>query len=90
MRPKGEDVENQLREKVEQAEASYRRATDEYNRLMSISTDTSSLDDLGLVEDARRHALVIQEQARLIYDQALKTFNDFILHGKVPPTDPSA
>ena len=82
--------ENQLREKVKQAEVSYRRATDEYKRLMSIFTDTSSLDDLGLVEGPLRHALVIQQQARVIYDQALKTFNDFILHGKLPPTDPSA
>jgi hypothetical protein len=37
-----------------------------------------------------RRAQVIREQARFIYDQALKVFNDFILRGKMPPTDPSA
>jgi hypothetical protein len=89
MRPEGFQVAESLREKVDQAQASYRRATDEYKRLMSISRGTSSLDDPGLVDGmhALRRAMAIHQQARLEYQQALKTFTDFILYGKVPPAD---
>jgi hypothetical protein len=92
MRPEAVQVAESLREKLEEAQASYRRATDEYKRLMSISRETSSLNDPALVDGlhAMRRAIVIHEQARLEYQQALKAFNDFILDGKVPPSGPDS
>jgi hypothetical protein len=80
-------VAESLREKLHEAQAAYERARDEYKRLMNISRETSSLDDPGLVDGmhAVRRALVIHRQARVVYEQALKAFTDFVLEGKVPP-----
>jgi hypothetical protein len=92
MHPEGVQVAELLREKLDEAQADYQRATNEYKRLMAMSSETSSLDDPALVDglNAMRRAMAIHKQARLNYEQALKAFTDFILRGKAPPADPSA
>jgi hypothetical protein len=80
-------VEESLRQKLNETQAAYRRAMDEYRRLMAISTDTSDLQNPALVDGnhAVRRAILIHQQARVKYEQALKAFNEFVIDGKLPP-----
>jgi hypothetical protein len=82
-------LEQSLLQELDKARLAYRRATAEYKSLMVISGDTSDLSDPGLVDGlhALRRALIIHRQSRLDYEQALKAFSDFVLHGELPPAD---
>jgi hypothetical protein len=83
-------IQDSLRQRLDEAQVAYRSAYDEYKRLMAISADTSSLDNPALCDGlhALSRAMQIHQHARLAYEPALKAFNDFILDGKRPPADP--
>ena len=75
-----------LRRKLQDAEAVYKAAKDEYRQLMSSSEDTSDLKDPALSDGnlALRRAIRLHRDARTKYQNALKEFTDFILHDKAP------
>ena len=79
-------IEQSLRQRLENARAAYRRATDESIRLMGISEDTSDLGNPARVDGthAMSKALLIERQASGDYRKALKVFYDFIVYGKRP------
>ena len=61
-------VAESLRQRMHEALAAYRHATDEYGRLMSTASDT----------DAERRSLQFRQHARLTFVRALRDVDDFI------------
>jgi hypothetical protein len=86
MRPDAVHVAKSLRQNLSEAVAAYRRATDEYGRLMISSPgNRPSVDD----DPAVRHALMIHEQARRKFQQALEELSEFLLRGEGAATEPA-
>jgi hypothetical protein len=79
MSPEAVQIAESLRKKLREVEAAYERAADEYKRLISASENTS-IDDAAVVDGMLAlRAMVIHQQARLEYEQALRMFTDFAL-----------
>ena len=71
MDPENAQVAESLRQRMHEALAAYRHATDEYGRLISTASDT----------DTERRSLQFRQHARLTFEQALRDFGDFIQQG---------
>lgn len=83
MRYLGEHVA-QLRRNLDEAQAAYKRAKVEYQRLMAISKDACALKDSALADGnlELRQAMRVHFEARMKYQRALQEFMGFILNGK--------
>jgi len=64
-------VAESLRQRMHEALAAYRHATDEYGRLMSTASE--------------RRSLQFRQHARLTFERALRDFDDFIRRWMAPP-----
>ena len=75
-----------LRRKLSEAEDAYKRAVEEYNRLMAVSSSIADAEGHGFVDGthALRHAMVVQRLALRRYHAALKQLNDLVQRGEVP------
>jgi len=82
------EVSKRLYRKLDNARQSYQRAIAEYRDLMAISAQTADAKDPGLIDGnhAMRRAMQVHRLARLQYENALREFTDFVLNGKVPPS----
>jgi hypothetical protein len=80
-------IADSLRQKLVEAQDEYRRATIEYKRLMSIHADMADTPAQSDGLYAMRRALAIHKQALRNFEKSLKAFNDFVLDGKLPPTE---
>jgi hypothetical protein len=72
MRSEGEQVPESLRQRLQEALIGYRRSIDEYRTAISASSGNST--------GVEHRAVLIHEQSRRNFVQALKDFNDFIQH----------
>jgi hypothetical protein len=72
MRSERKQVPESLRQRLQEALIGYRRSIDEYRATISGSSGTST--------GVEHRAVLIHEQSRRNFEQALKDFNDFIQH----------
>jgi hypothetical protein len=72
MQPEREQVPESLRQRLQAALIAYRHSIDEYRATISISSSAST--------GVERRAMLIREQSRRNFVQALKDLNDFIQH----------
>jgi len=68
-----------LHRKLCEAEDAYKRAVEEYNRLIAVSLSIADAEDFGFVDGthALRRAMVVQRLPLRRYHAALKEFTDF-------------
>lgn len=86
METRSTEVTTALEAKVRHAEAAYRHAREEYQRLMNIARVVAGPRDPGFVDGqhALSKALKIHRHARQNYEHALQQFTEYILNGKLP------
>jgi hypothetical protein len=78
----GARIARSLQEKLLQAHAAYRVAIGECQRLKSAQASDEA-NDAG--DEALRQAVMVHQQAKLNFEQALRDLSQFIQWGKLPP-----
>ena len=89
MHSERQKIADSLRRRLVEAQDEYRRASDEYKRLMRIYGDTADISEPARSDglQAIHRALMIHQQALRNLEESLKAFNRFILDGKLPPPE---